>query len=235
MLSANLVHMEALGSTSALRRVTSPEAATWLTAPDAVDLLRPFLGRTATVSEAAAVLGRSVKDTHYRVKRMVDLGILQVVAEEPRAGRPMKRYSTCCERFFVPFALTPAATIAERVLQQTRPALEAIGASIVREFEEAHVASRLGFELRADGGKVTTFLATENGAPDWTVCHHWLAPDTDAMYLFAATYRLERHRAKEVQRRIDELLADLGRYREEAEGSPTARNYRSLLAIAPDA
>ena len=37
MLSANLVHMEALGSTSALRRVTSPEAATWLTAPDAVD------------------------------------------------------------------------------------------------------------------------------------------------------------------------------------------------------
>src|SRR5690606_40445517 len=83
--------------------------------------------------------------------------------------------------------------------------------------------------------KVTTFLATENGAPDWNICHHWLAPDTDAMYLFAATYRLERHRAKEVQRRIDELLADLGRYREEAEGSPTARNYRSLLAIAPDA
>lgn len=141
--------MEPPTSTNSVRRISSREAARWLTAPQAVELLRPFLGRSASVSEAAAILGMSVKDAHYRVRRMFDLGIVEVVAEERRAGRAVKRYSTCCDAFFVPFALTPAATLAERVLEQTGPALEAIGASMVRGLEEDHMASRLGFALRA--------------------------------------------------------------------------------------
>lgn len=226
--------MEAPLSTSSIRRIDTPEAARWLTAPETLALLGPFLGRAASVGEAAAVLGLSVKDAYYRVKRMLELGIVEVVAVEPRAGRAVKRYSTRCGGFFVPFGLTPAATPAERVLAQTRPALEAIGAGVTQDLEEDHAASRLGFAIRAEGGKVTTFLAVEDGGPDWSIRSYWLAPDSAAAYLFTSTYRLERERAKEVQRRIDELLLDLGRYHLEAAGSPTALAYRCLLGMAPE-
>jgi hypothetical protein len=234
MVHDNLVDMEQLSSSRVVKRVCNPKVADWLTSPEAPHLLRPFLGRSASVSEAAGMLRLSVKDMHYRTRRMVSLGILEVVEEVARAGRPVKRYATNCDEFFVPFALTQATTVAERLLHHLQPSLGSIASSIALHMGDDHERSGLGFSVRADSGKVTLHLSPDGAPAEWSLCEYWLDRGTAAMYAFAGRYHLERNRAKEVQRRIDELLADVARYQQEAEHSSTAQSYHLLLTLAPD-
>src|SRR5690606_38793350 len=80
--------------------------------------LAPFIGRAASVSQAAGSSGEKENTTLKRVRRFVELGLLEVVAELPRAGRPIKLYRSVAEVFFVPFEATGAesreAALAER-------------------------------------------------------------------------------------------------------------------------
>src|SRR5690606_27537782 len=56
--------------------------------------------------------------TLKRVRRFVELGLIEVVEEVGRAGRPIKLYRTVADVFFVPFEATHAesleAALAER-------------------------------------------------------------------------------------------------------------------------
>src|SRR5690606_40272162 len=80
--------------------------------------LAPFLGRTLSVSEAARETGEKANTTLKRVQRFVEMGLLEVVGERKRAGRPVKLYRTVADVFFVPFEATHSesleAALAER-------------------------------------------------------------------------------------------------------------------------
>lgn len=71
-----------------------------------------------SVSQAAMATGEKPNTTYRRVRRFVELDLLEVVAEQPRAGRATKLYRTVADIFFVPFEATHAesleAALAER-------------------------------------------------------------------------------------------------------------------------
>lgn len=116
--AADVAAGEGPASSAQTRIITEPAAADALTDPTTLRHLAPFLGRTLSVSEAAAESGEKTNTTLKRVQRFVALGLLQIVGERKRAGRPIKLYSTVADIFFVPFEATHAesleAALAER-------------------------------------------------------------------------------------------------------------------------
>ena len=91
--------------------ITESEAAALLTDPQGQRFLAPFLAKESSVAEAAKQLGIPTNSLLYRVNQMARLGLIQVVREEARAGRPIKIYRSSADAFFVPFALTPAESL----------------------------------------------------------------------------------------------------------------------------
>jgi hypothetical protein len=85
-------------------------------------LLMLFAGGPLGVGEAAARSGIEIKRLHHHVVRFQRLGLLRVVAERPRAGRPIKLYETAAPEFFVPdeVALAP---FGERLARELRDSL----------------------------------------------------------------------------------------------------------------
>ncbi|MBA2664529.1 MAG: helix-turn-helix transcriptional regulator, partial [Chloroflexi bacterium] len=88
--------------------ITDRRAAALLVDPDERRYFEPFLGRERTVTEAARELGVPPNGMRYRVRRMAKLGLLRIVREQPRAGRPMRVYRSVADRLFVPYVASPA-------------------------------------------------------------------------------------------------------------------------------
>lgn len=119
--------------------VTEMDAAVALTDPQTLRQLGPFLGRDATVSQAAEELGEKANTVLSRVRRFCKLELLRVVREEPRKGRAIKVYRSAADVFFVPFEATSAESLEaalaerdaywERLLRQNvvRARLEEVG------------------------------------------------------------------------------------------------------------
>lgn len=92
-------------------------------------LLELCFERPRSVGEVAAATGWSPNSALSRVRQLVRRGVLRVVREERRAGKPIKFYAPTRERFDIPFAQTPYATsqdfLLERMIQPLRPSLRA--------------------------------------------------------------------------------------------------------------
>lgn len=101
--------------------VTDPEQARLLTEPVSKEFFKPFLAHERSASEAAAVMKCSLNTVLYRIKTLLRAGLLQVVREVPRKGRAVKRYRSVHDAYFVPFHVTPYATLEERLWVQAKP------------------------------------------------------------------------------------------------------------------
>jgi hypothetical protein len=103
-------------SGSSPRRVDDPAAARLLMDAAAREVFGCFLGRTRSVREAADLLGRDLDAVLYRVRRLHAVGLLEVAAIQPRAGRPIRRYRAVHDAWFVPFEALPYADLEETFL-----------------------------------------------------------------------------------------------------------------------
>lgn len=108
----------------AFATVTDPEQARLLTDAAASRLFHPFLGRELTASEAARETGADLNAVLYRVRQFLRAGLLVVAREVKRPGRPIKVYRSAHDAYFVPYELTPFASLEERMLAQLKPHLE---------------------------------------------------------------------------------------------------------------
>ena len=135
-------------------RVTDPRQAHLLTEPRSKDFFKPFLARERSVKEAADLLGCSLNTMLYRVGVMLDAGLIEVVQTRARAGRTVKVYRSVHEAYFVPFSVTPYATLEERLEVQARPLF-------------AHLISAYAAVLRQNDLYGHEILRGENGAV-WT-------------------------------------------------------------------
>ncbi|MDQ3397866.1 MAG: helix-turn-helix domain-containing protein [Deinococcota bacterium] len=108
--------MKEVSSSRELLVVNNPQAAATLLDPDLSMLLKPFMQGACTVGEAAGNLNVKPADLFYRVQRMVALGLLEVVREEPRRGRPLKYYRSSASAFFIPFWATSATSVEDFVV-----------------------------------------------------------------------------------------------------------------------
>src|SRR5690554_470079 len=84
-------------------KLRDEKAARILTNPESLRYFEPFLGRTSSISQAAQLVGCSINTMHYRVKTFIDAGILEEVAQQKRAGRPIRLYRSVEPGFIIPF------------------------------------------------------------------------------------------------------------------------------------
>ena len=99
--------------------IDSTEAAEFLLDYATQQIIHPFMGKEASLSEAADVLGVSINALHYRVQKLQSWEILRVTQERKRKGRAIKMYEATSTRFFIPFGATRAETL-ERYLKDAK-------------------------------------------------------------------------------------------------------------------
>lgn len=106
--------------------ITDPEAAACLAAGRGSHFLAPYFAGPSSVTQAASYLHESVAKTHYWTRRWHDLGLLEVVREVPRSGRPIKLYATVADEFVVPPDLLPANLLLQQLERGTRELHDAL-------------------------------------------------------------------------------------------------------------
>lgn len=163
--------------------------------------LEPFLGREATVGEAAELLGERPNTVLKRVQRFVELGLLRIVRERPRAGRAIKVYRAAADVFFVPFETTSAESFEAALAERERYWEEQLRRHVVRARREAF--PNWGTRIYRDAaGRLQIQMATDperNTDP--------LAPDSPpALSAWRDRVYLDYADAKALQRELFELL-----------------------------
>ena len=124
-----------------------------LTEPKSKMFFKPFLAAERSAGEAAAELGCNLNTVLYRVKTFLEAGLLTVSREQTRKGRAVKYYRSSHDGYFVPFMVTPYATLEERLEVQAVP----IFADLIRSYATAlRQSDRYGNHLfrAADGAVV---------------------------------------------------------------------------------
>lgn len=101
------------GLESSFAEVTEPGAVRLLMQERSRRVLAAFLGRENTVAQAAHEVRLDIRVAHRDVQALVAAGLLTVTREEARKGRAVKHYRAVSDAFFVPFAATTAADLAE--------------------------------------------------------------------------------------------------------------------------
>ncbi|MDZ7801278.1 MAG: hypothetical protein U5K81_10870 [Trueperaceae bacterium] len=203
------------------RVIRDPAAAAWLLDPRTLRHLEPFLSRAATVAEAAAALGEKPNTVLKRVQRAVTVGLLEVAAFEPRRGRPVKRYRTTADVFFVPFEASAAATPEEALAQRERGYERLLRRNVVRARSEA--LGTWGTRIYRDArGRLQIQMAVQ---PDANVTT--LDPDAPAaLSAWRDHLQLDHQDAKALQR---EMFALLSRYQRKT----GPQRYVLHLGLAP--
>jgi len=101
------------GGAAGAHRVDDPAAAKLLTQEGYRAVLGVFLGSERSVGEVATELRLDLDATLYRVRRLHQVGLLEVCATRPRAGRTVKLYRAVHDAWFVPFEALPYADLEE--------------------------------------------------------------------------------------------------------------------------
>lgn len=153
--------------------VTTAGQARLLSDPTSRAYFFPFLGRTRSVKAAAEEVGCRLDAMHYRVRRFLEAGLVRVVEEVPRAGRPIKLYRSMADSFYVPFDLTPYAEVEERIRRDLREEEERMVEALARAVRLSGVEGRRIYR-RADG-EVMVGSAADTAPPgDWAeTVHAW--------------------------------------------------------------
>jgi hypothetical protein len=213
------------------RTITDPKAAETIADPRQLRYLKPFVGCSGTVAVVARALGVSPHRMLYQVRRLLRLGLIEVVREEQRAGRAVRHYRAVADGFFAPFSLTELDSpeqLAGQMSGESRVMLEA-------QVSRAWMAAGGDFRewgvtvYRAPDGKVNTSVvpAPAPHAPR-DFLKALLESASPAVWDSYVALALSRDDAKALQR---ELATLAGRYRSrEQPGVPT---HLIRLAMAP--
>lgn len=188
--------------------------------------LAPFIARSATVQEAATATGASANTTLKRIRRFMDAGLVKIASEEPRAGRPIKRYTAVAEAFFVPFEASANADLESALAEREAASQALLRQSVVRARRDAIGA--WGTRIYRDArGRLQVHMAVQ--------------PEADASMLDAAqpavlsawrdTVMLTHEDAKALQRELAELLDRF----ENRSGPQRYALHFGLAPVTPDA
>lgn len=213
------------------RTVTDAGAAETITDPRRLRFLAPFVGRERTVAAVARELAVSPHRMLYQVRRLLRLGLIEVVREEARAGRAVRHYRAVADGFFAPFALTGAETpeqLARRVSDDSRRILEV---QVGRAWMAAG-GDPGGWGITVyrapDGGVNTSLVPTPTPEAPRSFFEALLAPGGPAVWDSHIALALSREDAKALQRELGTLAE---RYR--AREQPGAPTHLIRLAMAP--
>ncbi|MBB2893517.1 hypothetical protein [Flexivirga oryzae] len=110
-------------------KITDPVMVRSLLRDGAAHYLAPFLHEDHSVSEAAELLRTPLTKVHYWVRSLCDAGLLHVVSEQPRKGRPIKRYRAIATEFVVPAEALPEDYFAGVMRRSNEDMIDALAAA----------------------------------------------------------------------------------------------------------
>ena len=203
------------------RWVTDPQAARILTDLGELRSLLPFFFKEITLTEAASALGLKLNTMHYRARRLIDLGLLEIAREEPRKGQAVKVYRATSSEYFVPFEATSAETVEKLFTQLRAKTGELFEQNVARSFLEIE---DIGLRVSAHGKKLNVDFDTPDGS---FLARDTETPDLPALFTIDSIIRLEFSRAKELQRELEALL---DKYNVEKQ---TGQDYLLILGLTP--
>lgn len=212
-----------------------PKAALALTDLSQLPLLAMFLRGEATVSQAAERLGTDLDEVYYRVRKLERFGILEVVSQEKRKGRPIKHYRATARAFFAPFAVLPHETFERALVESWRVFEErrAAGAAraLMASFDDLH---RWGFRVNVtEEAAVMAVWGPRDPGPDWDDTTLMLDADRPAVYGRNTSFLLSRDEAKTLQRELNELATRwMLRSRENRAGGGEGPMAEHLLGLS---
>ena len=73
--------------------INNPEVSALLKNMQAIFYLKPFFDKPQSLQEAAKEVGISMSTYYYWIKKFLNLGLLTIAFEKPRAGSNIKYYS----------------------------------------------------------------------------------------------------------------------------------------------
>lgn len=187
--------------TASVKIVSDSAAAAALLDPDTRLHLAPFIGRAVSVTEAAALSGQKENTTLKRVRRFMELGILEVAAEVPRAGRAIKLYRSSADVFFVPFEATGAESLEAALAERDRYSEQLLRRNVVQaRLDSIGTWGTRIYRDRRGRLQVQTALTPESNVTS-------LDPDAPAVLsAWRDSLTLDFEDAKALQREMFELL-----------------------------
>lgn len=197
---------------SSVQNVTDLAAVRLLMRGQARRVLGAFLERENSVSLAARELELDLRAVHRHVLALLNAGLLRLVREEKRAGRPVKVYTAVAPAFFVPFSATEAAGVADLSADRMARFDDLFDRASRRKFEALYHEQSGGREwglrlYRGPEGQVSTDTAYA-GAELVDAGVRWQGP-VGLLLGARLTVRLTEAEAKEVQVELIRLIMRL--------------------------
>ena len=209
------------------RTITDPKAAEVLTNPQSLRYLKPFLLRERSASEAAEVAKVNLDTMLYRVKVMLEMGLLTQTSLEARRGRSIKRYKTVADHFAIPFEATKAETIVALMLEHSQTDHQ----DLMRGMANAIAGGRGGWLVRVYvENRTLRQEITPDDDPDW-VLEKLLEPRAPSAFHACLTLRLNPQEAKALQHELSDLRGRLAALLDRP-ASPSEKPYTVQLGLA---
>lgn len=182
------------------------------------------------MAEVARELGVDPGSVLYRVRRLLDAGLLIVSRTTPRAGRPVRHYCASASGFFAPFRLTDAASLEELMREGSSDSQDLLDRSLRAAWLRLNEVGEWGIHVYVDGaGRLNReFVPQETQGFNRSFWEAVLAEESPVVWDQFVTLRLPREEAKRLQR---ELAGVWRRYLERQDERADA--YLLRLAVAP--
>lgn len=103
--------------------IKDPAAAALLGRPALHALLAALIDRTCTMTMLVAASGMSYSLVTHHLRRMIALGLAEVVGETPRAGRASRLYRATAQSYLIPIEWCETLP-GEQLLRELRDALD---------------------------------------------------------------------------------------------------------------
>jgi hypothetical protein len=176
--------------------IRNPEAVRALLNHKQRQAFRPFMRRSISISEAAALVGESLNTMLKRVQRWLEYGLL--IETTAPAAQP-KRYTAAAESFFV-----PQSVIARLDLEQLLEQLDAFEANIMRrgQLEAALQVDDWGLRFTLDNDQDWNIQPARTGMQPW----NYKAPDAPAILAETNVLELEFADAKALQQELMDVV-----------------------------
>lgn len=217
--------MKGMASSRELRVVTDARAVAVLLDPEFVSTLKPFMAGPCTIRHAAEMLDMRLERLYYRAQRMLELGLLEIVREEPRRGRPMKVYQSSAEAFFIPFHSTPFERVEDLIIRNEESWSRRLVKSVAKALTADVDLDRWGLNIAfRDGYLMFGYIMHP---PQESTGPQANADDADGVSSeWTTDYYLS---ASDVEQMVTEVYEVLNRYRERRTGPRRVLRF----AVAP--
>jgi hypothetical protein len=191
-------------------------------------LMDRFWGREDTVAEVAKVLDLDRNKVLYRVRAMLEMGLLRVARVTPRRGRAIQHYTLSADAFYIPFEVTRFENKAAFVRAQLEPFFERLIAIEGRETEEDARNGGWGVLMHRNAQENTLTrprLRSQIHAPP-----NEDPPASDTTFRLWGTGQLSPARAQDLLARFRQIFVELHSIEEEG---PGARYFLFQLTLVP--